>query len=157
MKKILRYLLGNKGSSPSLQKRSVPAHELALKAVLRRRSGESEKGEAQERVTGELPVAAEQPVPVDQQASGPSVGETPQLPSKKQQHAERTQRRQEQSLVAGRVASVGTGAVGPGGDEAPPLLSKKQRHAERKRRRQLQSLVASQGNLVGKGEIGPGG
>ncbi len=151
MKKILRYLLGSKGSSPTPENRPLPAHVLAVKAVMRRRRGENKNSEAQTPATVELPVAAEQLSSVDRQVFGAGPGETPPLRSQKQRRIERTLRRRHQDLVAEQVASV----IAPGGGETPPLRSKKKRRIERTQRRRQQGLVAEKVASAGREAIGP--
>ncbi|TAJ92134.1 MAG: hypothetical protein EPO41_14595 [Reyranella sp.] len=114
MKKILRYLMGDKGSPPSVQKRFVPAHELALKAVVRRR-GENGSGDSETQATSALPAVAEQPVTVAKETTGSGHGATPLPRPRAERRGERKQRRREQNLVAKQVVSAGeqNGATPP--------------------------------------------
>lgn len=155
MKKILRYLMGSKGASPSPEQRLVSAHELALKAVLRRRSGEKEKGDSEVPPPLELPATAEQRVSATRTATGPDGGEAPPPRSKRERRAERKQRRRHGSRVVEQASEAGEQKAPPAG-EAPPLRTRKQRHSERKQRRLRRSLIADQDNSVSDGMMGLG-
>ncbi len=92
MKKLLRYLLGGKRKPPPQPKRVEPAHELALKAVARRRSGKA-NGE----VILEAPLIAESPAVAQQRtSSGDAAREG--SPSVALQLRARSERRKERKL-----------------------------------------------------------
>ena len=141
MKRILRYLMGIKGETPpSVQQRAVAAHELALKAVLRRRSREKEKGEVEVFAAFDVPPATEQVLPTPR----PEGGEMTPLRSRKQRHAARKQRRRQQVALADQVPLTPDQQGTPAVSEVPPLRTRKQRHAARKQRRRQQVVLAEQ-------------
>lgn len=89
MKKLLRYLIGGRAkAAPPLQTRIEPAHELAMKAVVRRRS-ESAKIEARGDASGggRSPVVSRQVAPIGEGVIRRSGGEAAVSPPREERRA----------------------------------------------------------------------
>ena len=156
MRKILRYLMGSKEASPSTERRFASAHELAIKAVLRRRGDDERKGETDGTTTVELPVVAERLLSPDQQATGVDTSGGVVLRSKTERRAERRQRRRQGNPVAKHETSAGEQQTDSHEGGTSQLRSKSERQAERRQRRRQRNLLSEPAASVGDGAVDSG-